>query len=317
MTTVIELSLIVCAYNEEDNIQPFLQRVLPILGQCVKNYEIIFVDDGSCDATLPTLINIAQENPHVSVIKLSRNFGKDCAMTAGLELARGAAVIPIDIDLQDPPELIPEMVASWQAGHDMVVGIRESRADESWLKRKSAAAFYRVINFISNIPIPANAGDYRLLSRKVLNVILQMPERTRFMKGLFAFAGFKTAYLSYHRPERAIGKTKWNFWKLWNFALDGIFGFSTAPLRIWSYIGSLTGILAVLFMFYLLIKTWCFGIEVPGYASLMVVILFFNSLLMISIGILGEYIGRIFNEVKNRPVYIVDKLYGALANKQA
>ena len=312
MTTPIELSLIICVYNEEDNIQPFLDRVLPILNQCVKSYELVFVDDGSRDKTLENLITLAKTNPNISVIKLSRNFGKDKAMTAGLDLARGQAIIPIDVDLQDPPEIIPEMISAWHAGNDMVVGIRSSRNDESWLKRKSADLFYRFINHISNIPIPANAGDYRLLSRRVVDIIRQMPERMRFMKGLFAYAGFKTTYISYQRPGRTIGTTKWNFWKLWNFALDGIFGFSTTPLRIWSYIGALTSVGALLYMLYTLIRTLIFGIDVPGYASLLIFILFFNSLLMISIGILGEYIGRIFDEVKGRPIYIIDKVYGNL-----
>jgi len=312
MASSIELSLITCVYNEEDNIQPFLDRVLPILKQCVQSYELIFVDDGSRDKTLENLINISKQNPNISVIKLSRNFGKDKAMTAALDLAGGQAIIPIDVDLQDPPELIPEMIAEWKAGSDMVVGIRSSRNDESWLKRKTADWFYRFINRISNVAIPANAGDYRLLSRKVLNIIHQMPERTRFMKGLFAYAGFKTTYVSYQRPARTVGITKWNFWKLWNFALDGIFGFSSVPLRIWTYVGITTALLSFFYMIYLFIRTLVDGVDVPGYASLMMFILFFNSLLMISIGILGEYIGRIFDEVKGRPVYIIDKIYGNL-----
>jgi glycosyltransferase involved in cell wall biosynthesis len=314
MTYLPELSIIVCVLNEEDSIQHFIDKVTPFVESCTDDYEILFVDDGSTDTTLQILKDLSEPaHSKVSVISLSRNFGKDKAMTAGLDCAHGKAVIPMDVDLQDPPELIPKMVELWREGADMVVGVRSDRQDDGWLKRKTANVFYRLIGMMSDIKIPSNAGDYRLIDRKVLRVIQNMREKTRFMKGIFSFPGFKVEFVSYRRPPRARGTSKWNYWKLWNFGLDGIFSFSTVPLRIWTYIGLLTALLSFTYLLVIVIKTLVLGRDMPGYASLISTVLFFNSITMIGIGTLGEYIGRIFNEVKQRPIYIIKESHGSIA----
>ncbi len=305
-----ELSVVVCVLNEEESIDLFLDTLTPILKQCVSSYEIVFVNDGSTDKTFDILHEKAmQPDSHIRLVNLSRNFGKDVALTAGLDNVRGQAVIPMDVDLQDPPELITEMVAKWRQGANSVVAVRSDRRDDNYVKRKTAMAFYRLIGRISKVDIPQNAGDFRLIDQKVLEVVRRMPEKARFMKGLFAFPGFKTEYVYFHRPQRAAGETKWNYWKLWNFALDGILGFSTAPLRIWSYLGGLVAVIAFIYIAFTIFKTLVLGVDVPGYASLITLILFFSAINLIGIGILGEYIGRIFEEVKSRPLYVIEGIY--------
>lgn len=306
-----ELSIVVCVLNEEESIDLFLDAVTPFIEASVNSYEIVFVNDGSTDRTLEIIQQrVADPTRHIKLVNLSRNFGKDTALTAGLDYAKGQAVIPMDVDLQDPPDLIPEMVKKWREGADSVIAVRKDRSDDGLVKRKTATAFYKIIGRMSKVDMPQNAGDYRLIDRKVVDVLQKMPEKARFMKGLFAFPGFSKDYVYYSRPARVAGTTKWNYWKLWNFALDGIFSFSTAPLRIWTYAGVGVGIISFAYLAFIIVKTMILGVDVPGYASLIALILFFSSLNLIGIGVLGEYIGRIFEEVKNRPLYIIEGYYG-------
>src|SRR5690349_3472571 len=294
------LSVIVPVKNEEEAILPFVERVSAILETIAASagWEILFVDDGSTDSTLAAIVAAHGRDQRVRALSLSRNFGKEAALSAGLDHARGSAVIPMDVDMQDPPEVLPEMIAKWREGHEMVFGVRRSRAEDSFTKRFTAGLFYRAHNMVSSDKIPEHAGDFRLLDRKVIDVIRAMPERNRFMKGLFSWAGFRQASVPYRRQAREIGKTKFNYWKLWTFALDGITSASTVPLRVWSYIGGIAAIFAMGFALYLVVRTLMWGTQVPGYASLMVAILFMGGLQLLSLGILGEYVGRILIETK-------------------
>jgi len=306
------LSVVVPVKNEEDGILPFVQRVGAILDGIAQDsgWEILFVDDGSTDATLAAIVAANQRDPRVRALSLSRNFGKEAALSAGLDHARGDAVIPMDVDMQDPPEVLPEMVASWREGHEMVFGVRRCRSSDGWAKRVTAGLYYRAHNAVSSDKIPENAGDFRLMDRKVVDVIRAMPERNRFMKGLFAWAGFKQAAVEYDRAERETGKTKFNYWKLWTLALDGITSASTVPLRIWSYVGALVALFAIGFASVLAVQTMIFGNPVPGYASIMVSVLFLGGIQLISLGVLGEYVGRILTETKQRPLYVVRDTVG-------
>jgi len=310
MPVTVELSIVVPVFNEEESIRHFFQQVDPIVDKVVGSHEYILVNDGSRDRTLSILKTMAEERSDIFVINLSRNFGKDIALSAGIDYCRGQAVIPMDIDLQDPPALIEEMFARYREGYDMVVAVRESRGSESWFKRTSANWFYALIGRMSDVHIPANAGDFRLMDRRVVDVLKTLPERSRFMKGLFAWLGFRSIDVYYERPVRAHGKSKWNYWKLWNFALDGIFSFSTAPLRVWSYIGIPIALASFFYMGFIIVRTVVFGIDLPGYASLLSVMLFLGGLNLVGIGILGEYMGRLFLESKQRPLYIVDNVFG-------
>jgi glycosyltransferase involved in cell wall biosynthesis len=256
------------------------------------------------------LIERLDRYPQIRLVELSRNFGKEAALTAGLSYASGDAVIPMDCDLQDPPELIPDMIAKWRAGFQVVHAVRRSRKTDTWFKRASARAFYRLLDDITDISIPSNCGDYRLLDRAVVHAILSFPERNRFMKGIMAAAGFKASQVEYDRPERAAGDTKFNFWKLWNFALDGITGFSTVPLRVWTYIGALVAMFSFCYAGWIIFKTLIWGIVTPGWATLTSVILFLGGMQLIGIGVLGEYIGRIVAETKRRPLFLVSALHG-------
>ena len=308
-------------YNEELNIDYLFERLLYVMNSLDSKYEIICVNDGSKDNTLQCLINYCQRNPNIKVINLSRNFGKEIALTAGIDHTRGQAVIPIDADLQDTPELIIELVNKWQQGYDVVYATRLFREGESWLKRFTANVFYHIISRISPIPIPRNTGDFRLLDRRVVEALKQMPERTRFMKGLFAWVGYKQTSIYYDRPQRYRGKTKWNYWKLWNFAIDGIASFSLAPLKIWTYIGLVIALLAFTYAIFLVLRTLIWGIDIPGYASLMVAILFLGGVQILTLGLIGEYLGRVYEETKQRPLYLIRDSYGfgqtQLINKQS
>ena len=304
------LSLVVPMRNEEDGIDAFMTRVLPAVRQVGCDYEIVCVNDGSTDRTLERLGAARDRDPRVKIVDLARNFGKDLAMTAGIDHAAGDAVIPLDADLQDPPELIPDLVAKWREGNDMVIAVRRDRRGDSLAKRLSANLFYRAIGRMSDVPIPANAGDYRIMDRRVIDALKAMPERNRFMKGIFAWVGFKQASIAFDRPARAAGTSKWGFWKLWNFALDGIFSFSTLPLRIWTYFGAIIAVFALGYAALIVARTLIMGIDVPGYASLAVILLFFSGLNMIGLGIIGEYLGRVFMEVKRRPLYLVRDAIG-------
>lgn len=303
------ISIIAPCYNEEETIEPFLRRIEEILTQINEPYEIVFINDGSKDNTLNVLLNAKQNFKNIRIINFSRNFGKEAALTAGLDKARGEAAIPIDVDLQDPPELIKELVARWREGYDVVLAKRADRASDSFAKRVSADLFYKLNGKISNVDIPNNVGDFRLMSKRVVEALKQLPENQRFMKGLFAWVGFKTVAIEYVREKREAGQSSFNGWKLWNFALDGITSFSTLPLRIWLYIGALVSFLSFLYGSFIILKTLIFGVDLPGYASLAVIMLFLGGIQLIGIGILGEYIGRIYSESKRRPSYIIEGEY--------
>ncbi len=311
-----ELSIVVPLYNEEKNIGYLFERLTSTLNRITSSYEVVCVNDGSKDETLECLIEQNRCNPAIKVVNLSRNFGKEIALTAGIDYANGAAVIPIDADLQDPPELIEELVAKWREGYDVVYATRRNRKGETWLKRLTADAFYQMIGKMSRVPIPRNTGDFRLLDRKVVEALKQLPERTRFMKGLFAWVGFKQTSILFERQPRFQGKTTWNYWKLWNFALDGIASFSFIPLKVWSYLGLSVSFVSLLYASFLIIRTLIFGIDVPGYSSLMVAILFLGGIQLITLGIIGEYLGRVYEEVKGRPLYVVRECYGFEQQKQ-
>ena len=310
----VELSLVIPVKDEEEAIAAFLKRVIPILESlddpAARSFEILLIDDGSSDRTLEVIPDAHAGDPRVRALSLSRNFGKEAALSAGLDHARGRAVIPMDVDMQDPPEVLPEMVAKWRDGHEMVFGIRRCRASDGWAKRLTAGLYYRAHNMVSSDKIPENAGDFRLMDRKVVDVIRAMPERNRFMKGLFAWAGFNQASVEYDRVERETGTTKFNYWKLWTLALDGITSASTVPLRIWSYIGALVAVFALAYGTFLAVSTMIFGNPVPGYASIMVSVLFLGGVQLISLGVLGEYVGRILTETKQRPLYVVRDTVG-------
>lgn len=304
----VELSIVVPLYNEEPNIDYLFERILSVLAGMPITYEIVCVNDGSKDNTLNCLIEHHHHNPAIKVVNLSRNFGKEVALTAGIDHTIGAAVVPIDADLQDPPELIKELVAKWREGYDVVYATRQSRRD-GWLKNSTAEAFYQVIGRMTNISIPPNTGDFRLLDRRVVEALKQMPERTRFMKGLFAWVGFKQTSVLFDRPK-SLRPSSWNYWRLWNFAIDGITSFSFLPLKIWSYVGFTISLVSFLYATFLFIRTLIFGIDLPGYASIMVAILFLGGIQLLTLGIIGEYLGRVYEEVKGRPLYLVRESYG-------
>ncbi|MBW4546429.1 MAG: glycosyltransferase family 2 protein [Symplocastrum torsivum CPER-KK1] len=306
----VELSVVVPVYNEEQNLDYLFERLTSVLNRLNMTYEIVCVNDGSKDNTIERLIEHHQQNPAIKVVNLSRNYGKEIALSAGLDYTCGDAVVPIDADLQDPPELIADLVAKWREGYDVVLATRRSRQGESWIKRLTANAFYRIIDRISHVPIPRDTGDFRLIDRRVVDAIKQLPERNRFMKGLFAWVGFKQTSILYDRPSRYKGETTWNYWRLWNFALDGITSFSFIPLKVWSYIGLLVAIPAFFYASFLVIRTVLFGVDLPGYASIMVAVLFLGGVQLVSLGVLGEYLGRVYEEVKGRPLYLVRESYG-------
>lgn len=303
------ISLICPCYNEEDVIALFMKAIKPILDEIGKSYEIIFVNDGSRDSTMDVLLSEKQQNPHIRIINLSRNFGKESALTAGLDHARGEVIIPMDVDLQDPPALIKEFIIEWEKGYDVVLAKRVDRSSDSLAKTLSAKYFYKIHQKLAHVDIPENVGDYRLITKKVLTALQQLPENQRFMKGIFAWVGFKTAIVEYKRDKRQAGSTSFNAWKLWNLALEGITSFSTVPLRIWLYLGTLISTLAFFYGSFIVVKTVIFGIDSPGYASIMAAILFLGGVQLIGIGVLGEYIGRMYMESKRRPTYIVENEY--------
>ncbi|RKZ54052.1 MAG: glycosyltransferase [Candidatus Parabeggiatoa sp. nov. 3] len=306
----IELSIVVPMYNETDNLSQFFSRLETVLNRLKISYEIVCVNDGSTDNTLALLLEHNKHNPFIKIVELSRNFGKEIALTAGIEHTSGSAVIPIDADLQDQPELIGELLAKWREGYDMVYATRRIRRGETFIKRFTAKLFYRVIDAMSEIDIPKNTGDFRLMDRSVVNALSQLPERTRFMKGLFSWLGFKQTAIYYDRDPRQAGESKWNYWRLWNFAIDGITSFSALPLKLWSYVGIFLSFMSMLYAAFLFVRTLVMGIELPGYASMMVVILFLGGIQLITLGVIGEYLGRIYTEVKGRPLYLVRRLYG-------
>lgn len=294
-------------FNEGATVKLFFDSIFKVMSDLKEDFEIICVNDGSTDNTLDLLYEYAINNTNIKVINLSRNFGKEAALTAALDFAKGDVVIPIDADLQDPPALIIDMVEKWREGYDVVLARRTDRASDSLLKRFTASTFYKLHNKISSPSIPQNVGDFRLMSREVVEAIKCLPERHRFMKGLFAWVGFKTTVIDYVRPPRSAGKTKFNGWRLWNFALEGVTSFSTMPLSIWLYIGFFTALGSFAYATFIVIRTFILGIDLPGYASTLCLILFLGGLQLMGIGVIGEYLGRTYIESKQRPIYIVKK----------
>lgn len=301
------ISIIIPVLNEEEAIPHFVEVVEGILEKSSCRFELLFVNDGSTDSTSDVLHQMEMSDHQIRIIEFTRNFGKEAAVTAGLEHAEGDAVIPMDVDLQDPPELILQFIEKWKEGNDVVYGKRVRRHAEGWLRRVTAGLFYGSFNLLSPFNFPSNVGDYRLMDRSVVEVIKLLPEKSRFMKGLFAWAGFHAVEIPYHRPSRSKGKSKWNYWKLWNFALDGILNFSTIPLRIWTYVGGIIALGSFCYGLVIIGQKLFFGNAVPGYPSLMTCLLFLGGIQLLSLGIIGEYIARIFNEVKNRPLYVIKK----------
>ena len=304
------LSIVVPMYNEVSGIDVLFERLIPVLGTVTANWEIVCINDGSSDGTMHRLKEWHQHEPRIRALSLSRNFGKEAALTAGLHYAAGQAVIPLDADLQDPPELIPEMVDQWQAGFKVVLATRRSRDGDGWLKRGTAWLFYKLIGKVTPIPIPANTGDFRLMDRQVIEVLRLLPERTRFMKGLFAWVGFSTTTLYFDRAPRAHGTAQQGIGKLWNLAKDGIFSFTTLPLRITTYLGIIISTFAFAYAAWLLARTIVYGVDVKGYASLMAAVLCMGGVQLICLGIIGEYLGRIYRETKHRPLYIIEEAVG-------
>jgi polyisoprenyl-phosphate glycosyltransferase len=304
------LSLIVPVFNEEKVLSAFYERTCPILSSISEHFEIIFVNDGSNDGSIDKIQSLHLQDDRVKLIDFSRNFGKEVAMSAGLDFSRGEVVVIIDADLQDPPELIPKMVEKWQEGYDVVYATRTTRQGETFLKKATADFFYRVIGRLSRTEIPRNTGDFRLMSRRTVEVLKLLREQNRFMKGLFSWVGFKQVSIPYSREPRFAGETNWNYWKLWNFAIEGITSFSYVPLQVASYMGAGVAAFAFLYAAFLVIRTLLFGIDLPGYASLMVAILFFSGVQLLFLGVIGEYLGRISHETKRRPLYLVKGLAG-------
>jgi glycosyltransferase involved in cell wall biosynthesis len=309
------ISVVAPAYNEEEVLQVFYDRVSKVLKDIGAEYEIVLVNDGSRDNTLWLMRVLQAGDPRVAIVDLSRNFGKEIALSAGLDHAKGEVIVVLDADLQDPPELIPQMLDHWREGYDVVYGVRTQRDGETWLKKATAKWFYRIIRHISRVEIPNDTGDFRLMSRHVVRELSKLREVHRFMKGLFAWLGYPAKPLYYRRDSRVAGETKWNYWNLWNFAIEGITSFTVAPLKVATYIGLTIALLALFFGAVVVWKALIFGDPVKGYPSLMTVILFLGGVQLISVGLLGEYIGRIFNEVKARPLYLVHKMLHSNLNE--
>ena len=306
----VKLSVVTPIYNEAANLDEFFRRLLTVLERLAISYEVVCVDDGSTDVTLARLLERRAQDPRLKILSLSRNFGKEVALSAGIEHCCGAAVIPIDCDLQDPPELIEEMVAQWRLGYDVVYATRRARPGDGLAKRLSARMFYRLLQAVSEVPIPSDAGDFRLLDRRVVDALVRLPERSRFMKGLFAWVGYKQTEVTFERVGRNAGNSAWTYWRLWNFALDGVTSFSSLPLKIWSYVGVLISLLAFAYAIFLALFKIARGINVPGYTSLMVVVLFLAGIQLITLGVIGEDLGRVYTEVKQRPLYLLREAHG-------
>jgi polyisoprenyl-phosphate glycosyltransferase len=294
-------------FNEAPGILLLHARLTPVMDGLGDPWEVVYVNDGSRDTTLPTVEALRERDPRVAVVNLSRNFGKEVATTAGLDHARGAAVIVIDADLQDPPEVIPQFVAAWREGFDMVYGRRRAREGETWLKTRTAALFYRLMRNWGQVELPPDTGDFRLMSRRTVEALLKLREQHRFMKGLFAWVGFPSKPVLYDRAPRAAGATKWNYWKLWNLAIEGFTSYSVLPLKLATYVGVAVALLAALFGTVVVVRTLIVGGSPAGYPSLLVVVLMLGGTQLIFLGVIGEYLGRVFNETKQRPLYLVER----------
>jgi glycosyltransferase involved in cell wall biosynthesis len=310
MTPSPLLSIVIPMFNESAGLETLFARLVPILEKITFDWEILCVNDGSRDDTLAQLKTWHAKEPRIKVLSLSRNFGKEAALTAGLHHAFGKAVIPMDADLQDPPELIPDMVSKWREGYKVVLATRRTRSGESLLKRVTAWGFYMLMRRFLSVRLPQNTGDFRLIDQQVVEVMRLLPERTRFMKGLFAWVGFSTAQIYFDRGPRAVGTAKQSWGALWGLAKDGIFSFTTLPLRLTTYLGILISVVAFGYAFWLIAYKLLYGIDQPGYASIMAAVLCLGGVQLVCIGILGEYIGRIYHESKHRPVFVVEEKSG-------
>lgn len=310
--TDVEISVVAPMFNEAANLDAFFDRLEPVLKNTGKSYEIICVDDGSTDDTLEVLSRHRLRNQSICVLGLARNFGKEIALTAGLDHARGAAVISIDSDLQHPPELIPTFIEKWQEGYDVVYARRKTRDDGSFVRKLLGNAFYLIYNKMVDVEIPRDAGDFRLFDQKVVGALGLLRERNRFMKGLYSWVGFRQIGVDFSPDPRHGGSSSWSLWKLWNFALDGITSFGTLPLRIWLYVGIFVATISFVYAGFLIVRTLVDGADVPGFASLIVLILFFGGVQLITLGVMGEYLGRVYQEVKARPLYVVRRSEGFL-----
>ena len=300
------ISVVVPCFNEAAGLEAFHARLAAAMED-VPRWEVVYVNDGSTDGTLGVALSLHERDPRAGVLNLSRNFGKEAATTAGIDAATGDAVVIIDADLQDPPEVIPELIAAWKAGFDMVYGQRRLRLGETFFKRASADLFYRLMERTGRVRLPRDAGDFRLMSRRVVDAVGQLRERHRFMKGLFAWVGFPTCAVPYDRAPRYAGKSKWGYWSLWNFALEGITSFTIIPLTLATYGGVVIALGAILYGGFILVRTLLFGNPVPGYPSLLVIMLFLGGVQLMTLGVIGEYLGRVFNETKDRPLYLVER----------
>lgn len=316
MTQRKKISILIPAYNEQEVLRHLYERLNKLAGETPNyDFEFLFVNDGSRDNTLEMIKQYARADHRIAYINLTRNFGKEIAMIAGLDHVSGDAAVIIDADLQDPPELIPQMITYWEDGYDDVYARRNSRAGESWLKKITSQAFYRTLQKTTNIPIQQDTGDFRLLDRRCVEALRQFRESQRYTKGMFSWIGYKKKEILYDRDPRAAGETKWNYWKLINLAIDGITSFTTAPLRISSVLGVLVSFVAFIYILFLVIRTIFYGSDLAGYPSMMAVILFLGGVQLLSLGVIGEYIGRIFNETKHRPLYLVEEFHESKRQK--
>lgn len=307
---VAPVSIVVPVFNEAENIDAFLARLLPSVDQCIRTFEVIFIDDGSNDATAARIVEHRRRDERIKLVRLSRNFGKEAALNAGLVHATGDIVIQIDADLQHPPEKIPEMITAWGNGADIIYAKRRSRDTETWMRRVLAHSFYRVFAWIADVKLVEGAGDFILLDRKVVDALLALPERGRFTKGLYAWVGFQRASVDFDVEQRAQGKSGWNFAKLLRFGMDAVTAFGSLPLKIWTYIGLFLALMSTMYGATIALRTIIFGVDVPGYASLMVAVCFLSGIQLLGLGIIGEYLSRIFDEVKQRPLFLVQERVG-------
>ncbi len=303
-----KISVLIPCFNEEEVIEECYRRVTTVFADINYHLELVFINDGSSDRTAELIGELCMQDKRVLFVDLSRNFGKEAAMSAGIDLMTGDAALILDADLQDPPELIPEFIKMLEQGYDNIYGVRTEREGESWIKLKTAEIFYSVLKKMSFVDIPQNAGDFRMLSKRTIEAIRKLPERQRFMKGLFAWVGFNTVAIEYKRDARSAGETKWNYWTLWNFAIEGITSFSTLPLRLASYLGIIISFVSFVYALIVFSQALFFGVDVAGYPSQMVVMLFLGGLQLLFLGIIGEYLGRVFNETKDRPLYMTKKI---------
>lgn len=312
------ITILIPVYNEEDVLQMLYKRITSVINKIpLYNFEVLFVNDGSRDSTLDIIKSLRKIDQRINYINLSRNFGKETAMIAGLDYVNGDAVIIIDADLQDPPELIPQMIYYWEQGYDDIYARRKTRQGETWLKKWTAKAFYKSLQKVTRIPIQEDTGDFRLLDKRCIEALKMFRETQRYTKGLFSWIGYNKKEILFDRDPRAAGQTKWNYLKLCDLAIEGVTSFTTAPLRLSALIGSVISIAAFLYMVWIITKTILFGEPVVGYPSLMTVILFLGGIQLLSLGIIGEYLGRIFNETKRRPLYFIDEYNGEkVINKQ-